>query len=101
MIKSNSYIYLVYEYCEGGTLEDTIRTRERLHEKEALAIFRQLINAVKSLHHHHIVHRDIKPNNIFFKSEHLKLADFGFCKKLRGPDDFTQTSLGSPLYMAP
>jgi serine/threonine-protein kinase ULK/ATG1 len=47
------------------------------------------------------LHRDIKPNNIFFKSGHLKLADFGFCKKLRSSDDFTHTSLGSPLYMAP
>jgi serine/threonine protein kinase len=47
------------------------------------------------------LHRDVKPNNIFFKSGHLKLADFGFCKKLKNFDDLTQTSLGSPLYMAP
>jgi serine/threonine-protein kinase ULK/ATG1 len=47
------------------------------------------------------LHRDVKPNNIFFKSGHLKLADFGFCKKLRNFDDLSQTSLGSPLYMAP
>lgn len=56
---------------------------------------------MRSLSEHFILHRDIKPNNIFFKSDHLKLADFGFCKRLRGGDDFTQTSLGSPLYMAP
>jgi serine/threonine-protein kinase ULK/ATG1 len=101
MIKTNNYVYLVYEYCEGGTLEDLIRKRKRLPEKEALALFRQLITAMRSLHEHFILHRDIKPNNIFFKSNHLKLADFGFCKRLRGGDDFTQTSLGSPLYMAP
>jgi serine/threonine-protein kinase ULK/ATG1 len=53
------------------------------------------------LHQHCVLHRDVKPDNIFFKSGHLKLADFGFCKKLRSADDFTQTSLGSPLYMAP
>lgn len=78
-----------------------LRNKGPLPEKEALIIFRQLINAFKSLHDHHILHRDIKPNNIFFKSGHLKLADFGFCKKLRSSDDFTHTSLGSPLYMAP
>jgi serine/threonine-protein kinase ULK/ATG1 len=101
MIKTNNYIYLVYEFCEGGTLEDIIRKKGHLSEQEALKIFKQLINALKSLHENFILHRDIKPNNIFFKSSHLKLADFGFCKKLRSSDDFTQTSLGSPLYMAP
>jgi serine/threonine-protein kinase ULK/ATG1 len=101
MIKTNRYIYLVYEYCEGGTLEDFIRSRGHLPEKEALRIFKQLINAFKSLNEYHILHRDVKPNNIFFKSGHLKLADFGFCKKLKNFDDLTQTSLGSPLYMAP
>lgn len=50
MIKSNHYVYLVYEFCEGGTLEDLLRKRGPLPEKEALSIFRQLINAVKSLH---------------------------------------------------
>lgn len=101
MIKTNNHIYLVYEFCEGGTLEDLIRTHGHLPEKEALRIFKQLINAFRSIHSHHILHRDVKPNNIFFKSGHLKLADFGFCKQLKNFDDLTQTSLGSPLYMAP
>ena len=101
IIKTNSYIYLVYEYCEEGTLEDFLRNKGALPEKEAMLIFRQLTNAMKSLHDSHVLHRDIKPNNIFFKAGHLKLADFGFCKRLRNSDDFTQPSLGSPLYMAP
>lgn len=49
MIKTNRYIYLIYEYCEGGTLEDFIRTRGYLPEKEALRIFKQLTNAFRSL----------------------------------------------------
>ena len=36
------------------------------------------------LHENFILHRDIKPNNNFLKSGHLKLANFGFCKRLRG-----------------
>jgi serine/threonine-protein kinase ULK/ATG1 len=101
MIKTNRFIYLVYEFCEGGTLEDLIRAQGHLHEHHALKIFRQLLNAFKSLNENHILHRDVKPNNIFFKSGNLKLADFGFCKRLKNFDDLTQTSLGSPLYMAP
>lgn len=73
----------------------------RLTEKQAILIFKQLINAYKSLHENNIVHRDIKTDNIFFKDGKLKLADFGFSKKLKYQDDLMQTSLGSPLYMAP
>jgi len=72
-----------------------------LTEKQAILIFRQLINAYKSLYENNIVHRDIKTDNIFFKDDRLKLADFGFSKRLKYPDDLMQTSLGSPLYMAP
>jgi serine/threonine protein kinase len=59
------------------------------------------MNAFKSLSTNNILHRDIKPDNILIKSGHLKLADFGFCKRMAGPDDLTQTILGSPVYMAP
>jgi serine/threonine protein kinase len=70
-------------------------------EKKALLYFKQLMNAFKSLSTNNILHRDIKPDNILIKSGHLKLADFGFCKRMAGPDDLTQTILGSPVYMAP
>ena len=50
MLKTNNYVYLVYEYCEGGTLEELMRSRRQFQEKEALTLFRQLITAMKSLH---------------------------------------------------
>jgi serine/threonine protein kinase len=70
-------------------------------EKKALLYFKQLMNAFRSLSANNILHRDIKPDNILIKSGHLKLADFGFCKRMISPDDLTQTVLGSPVYMAP
>ena len=83
MIKTCNNIYLVYEYCEGGTLDQQIRKYGKLPEKQALLYFKQLMNAFKSLMENKIYHRDIKPDNILLKSGHLKLADFGFCKRMQ------------------
>jgi serine/threonine protein kinase len=46
------------------------------------------------------MHRDLKPDNIFFNSDVVKLGDFGFCKSLEKAA-MTKTMLGSPIYMAP
>ena len=63
--------------------------------------FKQLMNAFRALANNKIYHRDIKPDNILIKSGHLKIADFGFCKRMASIEDLTQTILGSPVYMAP
>jgi serine/threonine-protein kinase ULK/ATG1 len=47
------------------------------------------------------MHRDMKPDNIFFHNGIIKLGDFGFCKNLNSADEMTKTMLGSPIYMAP
>ena len=47
------------------------------------------------------MHRDLKPSNILLHDGVLKVADFGFCKTLLGPQDLTKTMVGSPIYMAP
>ena len=47
------------------------------------------------------MHRDLKPDNIFFHEGVIKLGDFGFCKNLESADQMTRTMLGSPIYMAP
>jgi serine/threonine protein kinase len=47
------------------------------------------------------MHRDLKPDNIFFHNGSLKLGDFGFCKTLGKENDMASTMLGSPIYMAP
>lgn len=47
------------------------------------------------------MHRDMKPDNIFFHNDIIKLGDFGFCKNLSSAEDMAKTMLGSPIYMAP
>ncbi|EGR34530.1 protein kinase domain protein [Ichthyophthirius multifiliis] len=101
MLKTKNNYYFVYEYCNGGTLEDVINTQKYLPEHEALKIFKQLVAAFTSIVKNNIMHRDIKPANILLHNGQVKLADFGFCKGLAHPQDMSSTMVGSPIYMAP
>jgi serine/threonine-protein kinase ULK/ATG1 len=71
-----------------------------LPEKKALLIYKQLLEAFQVLNKYNIMHRDLKPDNIFFSNGVVKLGDFGFCKSLEKAN-MTKTMLGSPIYMAP
>lgn len=101
MLQTCNNVYLVYEFCNGGTLEELVQKRKFLPEGEALLIFNQILNAFKSLVKENILHRDLKPSNILLHDGVIKVADFGFCKALLGPQDLTKTMVGSPIYMAP
>lgn len=101
MLRTMNNYYLVYEYCNGGTLAQLLEKRKILKEPEALKIFAQMVEAFRVLVKENILHRDLKPTNILFHDGVIKLADFGFCKELMKETDMTQTMVGSPIYMAP
>jgi len=101
MLKTANNVYIVYELCNGGTLEELMTKKKCLQEKEALDIFAQVLNACKTLVQHNIMHRDFKPSNILFHNGIIKVADFGFCKPLASSFEVTETMVGSPIYMAP
>ena len=77
-----------------------LRKQQMLDERNALLILRQLLEAFKLLNKYNIMHRDLKPDNIFFHNGVLKVGDFGFCKSLE-KTKMAKTMLGSPIYMAP
>ncbi|KAM3138937.1 hypothetical protein pb186bvf_008950 [Paramecium bursaria] len=101
MLKTQNNMYLIYDFCNGDTLEALIQKRKYLSEPETMKIFAQMLNAFKSLVRENILHRDLKPSNILFHDQIVKVADFGFCKSLLNNNDLTQTMVGSPIYMAP
>ena len=82
MLRTTNNVYLIYEYCSGGTLEDVIKKYTFLSESMALQYFKQIINAFKTLVKENILHRDLKPTNILLHDDIIKVADFGFCKTL-------------------
>ena len=61
--------YIVMEYIRGRTLKQLISQRGALHKEEAVNIMKQLTSAVEHAHENHIIHRDIKPQNILVKDD--------------------------------
>jgi hypothetical protein len=104
--------YIAMERLHGESLADRIDDRGKLGATAAIAITRQLADALVAAHAAGIVHRDLKPDNVFLVpdpavvgGERIKILDFGVAK-LAEPDDVgihthSKMMLGTPRYMAP
>jgi serine/threonine protein kinase len=99
--KSISEYHLYLEYCDGGTLDDYIKSSTTVKNNDVLYCI-QLLLGMQYLHEQGIYHRDIKPANILVctDSESVKIADFGFARHAAF-EDLTMSLCGSPMYMAP
>src|ERR1700691_2494085 len=84
--------YLSMEYVKGQTLLGWCDTQS-LCVEERLALFLQVLDAVKYAHEKHVIHRDLKPSNVFVtESGQVRLLDFGVAKLLQEDGDQTQIS---------
>ena len=93
--------YLVLEYLKGETLLDKIEYYTKFSVKEACEIMIQLLEALSYTHNHKIIHRDIKPQNIFYLSNGtVKLGDFGIAKNEKEAENHGKI-LGSVHFLAP
>ncbi|KAH0622725.1 hypothetical protein JD844_025271 [Phrynosoma platyrhinos] len=109
--RTNTTLYIVMEYCEGGDLSTLIAkcTKERhyLDENFVLRVLTQLTLALKECHRrsdggHIVLHRDLKPANIFLDGKkNVKLGDFGLARILHHDTSFAKTFVGTPYYMSP
>ncbi|XP_064645012.1 serine/threonine-protein kinase Nek8-like isoform X2 [Lineus longissimus] len=73
-----------------------------LDEKEILEIFQQMVAAIRHIHEHNILHRDMKTANIFLTKEGVvKVGDFGISKIMSTTDKGANTVLGTPYYISP
>ncbi|XP_028513870.1 MAP/microtubule affinity-regulating kinase 3 isoform X2 [Exaiptasia diaphana] len=101
VIETDKTLYLIMEYASGGEVFDYLVAHGRMKEKEARAKFRQIVSAVQYCHQKHVIHRDLKAENLLLDSEmNIKIADFGFSNEFT-PGNKLDTFCGSPPYAAP
>ena len=95
-------VYILLELCPNQTLNELLRRRKRLTELETICYTHQAIQALKYLHSHRVIHRDIKLGNLFISGKmELKLGDFGLATKLEFDGERKRTICGTPNYIAP
>ena len=98
----NGIYYIVMELIEGITLKKYIEKRGKLPFKEAVSIAIQVANGLDAAHKHHIVHRDIKPQNIIISKEgKVKVTDFGIAKVASSSTINSSSTMGSVHYISP
>ncbi len=93
--------YIVMELVEGITLKKYIEKKARLSVKEAVSIAIQACMGIEAAHNNHIIHRDIKPQNIIISKEgKVKVTDFGIAKAATS-NTITSNVMGSVHYTSP
>ena len=95
--------YIVMELAEGITLKEYIRKKGYLSPKETVEISTQIASAISHEHKNHIIHRDIKPQNILVSDTGIiKVTDFGIAKATSSNTvTSTATAMGSVHYISP
>ncbi|MBA3459030.1 MAG: protein kinase [Deltaproteobacteria bacterium] len=102
--------YLVMEVLEGESLGARLEREKRIHWREAIEILRGVLMGLRHAHERGVVHRDIKPDNVFLTRKDgelvVKILDFGIAKLFAGTaDDPASTraglTVGTPAYLSP
>ncbi|MBC7173945.1 MAG: serine/threonine protein kinase, partial [Polyangiaceae bacterium] len=101
-------VYFVMEYLEGESLTQRIERKGPLSVLEAVEIAEQIASALGAAHAHGVIHRDLKPDNVFLirrgdRDDFVKVLDFGIAKVGGAPSKLTRTGMvfGTPHYMSP
>ncbi|KAI5951054.1 CLA4 [Candida jiufengensis] len=102
-LRKDTELWVIMEYMEGGSLTEIIENNEfKLNEKQIATICFETLKGLQHLHKKHIIHRDIKSDNVLLDARgYVKITDFGFCAKLTDQRNKRATMVGTPYWMAP
>ncbi len=95
---------IIMEYLDGADLDSYVEKNGPIPEKQVIEWFKQILPAFSYTHEQDIVHRDVKPSNIFLtKNNAIKVLDFGIAKIIDNNLNLTGTTskMGTPMYMSP
>lgn len=95
-LEDDEWLFIVTPYCSDGTLVDSFPFGEGLHEEEALAYFRNILEILLYLEKHGICHHDLSPDNFLFFDKRLVLFDFAMSIKIPREDDGLRRFLIKP-----
>lgn len=102
VFESNGTAYLVMEFLEGRTLRSFLDSEACFPEDKAIEILTFVFDALRVLHDRQVVHRDIKPDNVYLTTEgRTLLLDFGGAKEIVGEHSKSMTAIFSHGYAAP
>ena len=94
--------YMVMELVEGITLKDYIEKKGKLSAKETISISIQMVTGLQAAHNQHIIHRDVKPQNIIISKEgKVKVTDFGIARATTSTQTISTSVMGSVHYTSP
>ncbi|KGL98255.1 Serine/threonine-protein kinase Nek4, partial [Charadrius vociferus] len=97
-------LYIVMGFCEGGDLYHKLKEQKGklLPENQVVEWFVQIAMALQYLHEKHILHRDLKTQNVFLtRANIIKVGDLGIARVLENQYDMASTLIGTPYYMSP
>ncbi|NXJ26744.1 NEK4 kinase, partial [Dicrurus megarhynchus] len=100
----DGHLYIVMGFCEGGDLYHKLKEQKGklLPENQVVEWFVQITMALQYLHEKHILHRDLKTQNIFLtRTNIIKVGDLGIARVLENQYDMASTLIGTPYYMSP
>lgn len=101
IFENDKYIFMVLEYADKDDMFKFLKKNGKFKEHDFIPILAQILNGLHYLHSQHILHRDIKLDNILFNSEgQVKICDFGVSRRMNHKG-LIHEHIGTPAYLAP
>jgi len=98
-------LFYAMPFAEGGSLQERLRSPDRLQLDEVFDITRQVASALDHAHSQNVIHRDVKPGNILFHQGSATVSDFGMARAVEsaGGEHLSSSGIiiGTPVYMSP